>query len=51
VREFNTPGAAITPAGAAPSLREAVDRARSAVDSGDAQRALERYVAATLALS
>jgi anthranilate phosphoribosyltransferase len=44
-------GAAIYAAGAAPSLREAVDRARSAVDSGDAQRALERYVAATLALS
>jgi anthranilate phosphoribosyltransferase len=40
-------GAAIYAAGAAASLREAVERARAAVDSGDAQRALERFVTAT----
>ncbi|HXR13038.1 MAG TPA: anthranilate phosphoribosyltransferase [Solirubrobacteraceae bacterium] len=42
-------GAAIYAAGAAASLREAVERAREAVDSGAAAAALERFVAATRA--
>ncbi len=41
-------GAAIYAAGAAPTLAVGVERARAAVDDGRAQRALERFVAATL---
>jgi anthranilate phosphoribosyltransferase len=40
-------GAAIYAAGAAASLREAVERARDALDSGGAAAALARFVAAT----
>jgi anthranilate phosphoribosyltransferase len=40
-------GAAIYAAGGAPSLREAVETAREAIDSGAAAEALERFVAAT----
>jgi anthranilate phosphoribosyltransferase len=42
-------GAAIYAAGAAPSLRAGVERARAAVDDGSAARALERFIAATRA--
>jgi len=42
-------GAAIYAAGAAPSLREAVELAREAIDSGAAAAALERFVAASRA--
>ena len=41
-------GAAIYAAGAATSLREGVERAREAIDTGRAAQALERFIAATL---
>jgi anthranilate phosphoribosyltransferase len=41
-------GAAIYAAGASDSLRAGVERAREAIDSGRAARALERFIAATL---
>ncbi|HZL54657.1 MAG TPA: anthranilate phosphoribosyltransferase [Solirubrobacteraceae bacterium] len=42
-------GAAIYAAGRAPSLREAIETAREALDSGAAAAALERFIAATRA--
>jgi anthranilate phosphoribosyltransferase len=44
-------GAAIYVAGRAESLVEGIERAREAVDSGDAERALERFIEATAAQS
>ena len=44
-------GAAIYAAGAAPSLLDAVELARGAVDDGRAAQALERFIAATHAAS
>jgi anthranilate phosphoribosyltransferase len=42
-------GAAIYAAGAAASIRDGVQAAREAIDSGAAMAALERFVAATQA--